>query len=101
MGFNKAEEDELPFAQMMMSIGVFLPFPYAHLIHGNKFLDKEPPHVRRNTMDFYESCVKRFVHASGPDKTYLAKNVMSTGRFKSDNGAISRCQDHLYSSPPV
>lgn len=83
MGFNKAEEDELPFAQTMMSTGVFLPFPYFHLIDDNKFLDKEPPSVRKSTMDFYESCVKRFMHASGKDKTYLSKNVMSTGRFKS------------------
>ena len=83
MGFNKAEEDELPFAQMMMSTGVFLPFPYFHLIDSNKFLDKESPSVRKNTMDFYESCVKRFVYAAGQDKTYLSKNVMSTGRFKS------------------
>jgi hypothetical protein len=83
MGFNKAEEDELPFAQMMMSIGIFIPFPYYHLIHGNKFLDKEPAHVRKNTMDFYESCVRRFMHATGKDRTYLSKNVMSTGRFKS------------------
>ena len=83
MGFNKAEEDELPFAQAMMSTGVFLPFPYFHLIDGNKFLDKEPSDVRKGTMDFYESCVKRFVYASGSDKTYLSKNVMSTGRFKS------------------
>jgi hypothetical protein len=82
MGFNKAEEDELPFAQTMMSTGVFIPFPFFHLINENKFLDKEPPHVRRHTMDFYESCVKRFVYASGADKTYLSKNVMSTGRFK-------------------
>ncbi|MCW3125902.1 MAG: hypothetical protein JWO03_1560 [Bacteroidetes bacterium] len=83
MGFNKAEEDELVFAQMMMSIGVFIPFPYYDVIHSNKFLDKEPPHVRKNTMDFYESCVKRFMHAAGKDRTYLSKNVMSTGRFKS------------------
>lgn len=34
-------------------------------------------------MDFYESSVQRFVFATGPNKTYLAKNVMSTGRFKS------------------
>lgn len=83
MGFNKAEEDELPFAQTMMSTGVFLPFPFFHLIDDNKFLDHEPEKVRRYTMDFYESCVKRFMYASGADKTYLSKNVMSTGRFKS------------------
>jgi hypothetical protein len=83
MGFNKAEEDELPFAQTMMSIGVFIPFPYYHLIDGTKFLDKEPVSVRNGVMDFYESCVKRFVYASGQEKTYLSKNVMSSGRFKS------------------
>ena len=83
MGFNKAEEDELPFAQAMMSTGIFLPFPYFHLIDDNKFLDREPLAVRQGTMDFYESCVKRFVYAADPDKTYLSKNVMSTGRFKS------------------
>jgi hypothetical protein len=83
MGFNKAEEDELPFAQTMMSIGNFIPFPYYHLIEGTKFLDKEPIEVRNGVMDFYESCVKRFVYATGQEKTYLSKNVMSTGRFKS------------------
>lgn len=83
MGFNKAEEDELVFAQMMMSIGAFIPFPYYDVIHGNKFLDHEPKHVRKNAMDFYESSVKRFMHAAGKDRTYLAKNVMSTGRFQS------------------
>lgn len=82
MGFNKAEEDELVFAQPLMSPGIFIPFPYFHLHDDNKFLDDEPLHVRQNMMDFYESSVKRFVFRAGPDKTYLAKNVMSTARFK-------------------
>ena len=46
MGFNKTEEDELVFAQMMMSPGVFIPFPYFHQIHDNKFLDREFKTVR-------------------------------------------------------
>ena len=83
MGFNKAEEDELPFAQCMMSNGVFIPFPYFHLTNDTKFLDKEPIAVRNSVMDFYESCVKRFVYIAGNNKTYLSKNVMSTGRFQS------------------
>ena len=82
MGFNKAEEDELVFAQMMMSTGIFIPFPYFHLIDDNKFLDHEPEDVRKNVMDFYESCIKRFMYAADGNRTYLAKNVMSTGRFK-------------------
>lgn len=83
MGFNKAEEDELVFAQMFMSPGVFIPFPYFHLHNDNKFLDDETEEVRNSVMDFYESSVKRFVFRAGPNKTYLTKNVMSTARFKS------------------
>lgn len=82
MGFNKAEEDEQVFAQALMSTGIFIPFPYLHLIDDNKFLDRQPEDVRVNMMDFYESSVKRFVYASGGNRTYLAKNVMGTGRFK-------------------
>lgn len=83
MGFDKAEEDEQVFAQALMSPGIYIPFPYLHLIHDNKFLDSEPKEVRRSVMDFYESSIRRFVFATGKHKTYLAKNVMSTGRFKS------------------
>lgn len=105
MGFNKTEEDELVFAQMMMSPGVFIPFPYFHQIHDNKFLDREPSEVRKNVMDFYESCVKRFVFRAGKDKTYLAKNVMSTGRFKSlmerfPDAKIIYIARHPYDSVP-
>ncbi|MBK7147354.1 MAG: sulfotransferase [Bacteroidetes bacterium] len=82
MGFNKAEEDELVFAQMLMSGGIYIPFPFFHLHHETKFLDREPATVRRQVMDFYESSIRRFVFRAGKDKTYLAKNVFSTARFK-------------------
>lgn len=82
MGFNKAEEDELVFAQTLMSPGVFIPFPYFHLHNDNKFLDDELPEVKNAVMDFYESSVKRFLFRAGQHKTYLAKNVMNTARFK-------------------
>lgn len=82
MGFDKAEEDELVFAQMLLSPGIFIPFPYFHLIDDNKFLDNAPPEVRKNAMDFYESCIQRFMYATDGHKTYLAKNVLSTGRIK-------------------
>ncbi|MBL7779541.1 MAG: sulfotransferase [Chitinophagales bacterium] len=83
MGFNKAEEDELVFAQQMLSPGVYIPFPFFHLNNASRFLDNEPPLIRQRAMEFYESCVKRFVFRAGKNKTYLAKNVMSTGRYKS------------------
>ena len=82
LGFNKTEEDEMVFAQQMMSVGIFIPFPYFHLTNDTKFLDRETEDIRKNVMDYYESSVKRFMHANEDGKTYLAKNVMSTGRFK-------------------
>ncbi len=105
MGFNKAEEDELVFAQTMMSVGVMMPFPYFRQIHDTKFLDREPEDVRNSVMDFYESCVKRFVFRAGKNKTYLAKNVMSTGRFKSllkrfPDAKIIYIARHPYDSVP-
>lgn len=105
MGFNKAEEDEMVFAQAMMSIGVMMPFPYFHYMHETKFLDHEPEDVRKNVMDFYESCVRRFVFRAGKNKTYLAKNVMSTGRFKSlmqrfPDAKIIYIARHPYDSVP-
>jgi hypothetical protein len=105
MGFNKAEEDELVFAQQMMSVGVMIPFPYFDVIDDTKFLDHEPADVRKNVMDFYESCVKRFVFRAGKNKTYLAKNVMSTGRFKSlierfPDAKIVYIARHPYESVP-
>jgi hypothetical protein len=33
-------------------------------------------------MDFYENCLQRFVYATGPNKTYLTKNVFSSGRIQ-------------------
>lgn len=82
MGFNKAEEDEQVFAQMIMSAGIFILFPFLKEIPDTNFLDHEPEEVRNSVMDFYESCIKRFMYASNGHKTYLAKNVLSTGRFK-------------------
>lgn len=105
MGFNKAEEDELVFAQAMMSVGVMMPFPYLHKIAETNFLDHQPDDVRKGVMDFYESCVKRFVFRAGKNKTYLAKNVMSTGRFKTllerfPDAKIIYIARHPYESVP-
>lgn len=82
MGFNKAEEDELVFAQTFNSPGMFIPFPIFHENNHNRFLDDEPETIRHNVIQFYASSIKRFVFRAGKKKTYLAKNVMSTGRYK-------------------
>lgn len=82
MGFNKAEEDEAPFAGMGFSPGLFILFPFGHLLPAVGFLDDELPEVRRQVMDMYVSSVQRFIFATGNNRIYLSKNVMSSGRLK-------------------
>ena len=82
MGFNKAEEDEAPFAGMGFSPGLFILFPFGHLLPTVSFLDDEEPEVRKQVMDMYVSSVQRFIYATGNKRIYLSKNVMSSGRLK-------------------
>jgi hypothetical protein len=83
MSFGQPEEDEGLFAQMMQSSGIFILFPFVHLIKSAHFLDKEEKSVRSRVMDCYENSLKRFVYATGNHKIYLTKNVNSTGRIQS------------------
>lgn len=81
LGFNKAEEDEALYTLALTSPAVFLLFPFLHLVKENWLLDNEPEKVREHMMNYYENCVKRFMYASGEDKIYLSKNVLSSGRI--------------------
>ena len=82
MGFNKAEEDEAPFALSMTSAGIFLLFPYLHLFKEQWLLDNDDENVKKQLMFYYINCVKRFMYAAGKNKTYLSKNVMMSGRIE-------------------
>lgn len=82
MSFGQAEEDEALFAQMMMSPGIFILFPFLDKIKDTHCLDNEDEEVRKNAMAFYEDCLKRFMYATGNNRIYLAKNVNSTGRIR-------------------
>ena len=82
MGFNKAEEDEAPFALSMTSAGIFLLFPYLHLFKEQWLLDNDDEKVKKHLMHYYINCVKRFMYAAGKNKTYLSKNVMMSGRIE-------------------
>lgn len=81
MGFTQAEEDENLFVLMLMSPGIFLLFPFLHKVKDNQLLDTCTPAIQNQVMDFYEDSLQRFLFATGADKTYLAKNVMSSGRI--------------------
>lgn len=81
MGFNKPEEDEALFTLALTSPAVFLLFPFLHKVKENWMLDNEPEHVKKHMLNYFKNCVQRFMYASGKDKIYLSKNVLSSGRI--------------------
>lgn len=66
-----------------------------------RLLDTLFPAVSFHKMDFYEDSLQRFLFATGVDKTYLTKNVMSSGRINTllarfpDAKVVYNCQTSL------
>ncbi len=82
MGFDQTEEDEPMFSIPLMTPGVFMLCPFLDKIDDTKFMDNLSPAEQSKWMDYYESSIQRFMYATGGNKIYLAKNVMSTGRIQ-------------------
>lgn len=83
MGFGKTEEDEALYVFTGMSAGIFLLVPYIKEVYDVVFPDKLDERTRKKLMNFYTNTIQRVMYASGSDKIFLSKNVMSTGRLKS------------------
>lgn len=83
MGFNQSEEDEGMYVFTGITPGIFLLCPYIDEIPYVKFPDKMEEHERRYLMEFYKNTLQRFMFVGQKGKTYLSKNVMSTGRLQS------------------
>lgn len=81
MGFNQSEEDEGTFIFTLITSGIFLLCPYMDEIDYVKFPDLMSEKERKCLADYYRSSIQRFMYASGSDKIFLSKNVMSTGRL--------------------
>lgn len=84
MGFNQSEEDEALFVLTTFTPGVFLLTPFVAAFPEFIIPDRSlPPRVQQHMMTFYKSSIKRIVFAAGgAKKTFLSKNVQTTGRFR-------------------
>ena len=82
MGWNQSEEDEAPFAFSFSSPAIGMVFPYLKTYDWVNFPDKCCPDKARKLMGFYKNSVQRFMFSEGNGKTFLSKNVLSTGRIK-------------------
>lgn len=83
MGFNKSEEDEGTYIFTLITAGIFLLCPFMDEIPWVKFPDKMGKRQQRALMEFYKSTLQRLAYAQGIKRTFLSKNVMSTGRLES------------------
>jgi hypothetical protein len=83
MGLGKTEEDEALYVFTGMSAGIFLLCPYIKDVYEVVLPDNMDAKARERLMNFYTNTIQRVMYASGKDKIFLSKNVMSTGRLES------------------
>lgn len=76
------EEDETIFIYTFVSEAIYLLFPYIDRLPEAGFADALPERDRDGIMRFYKTTVQRLLHASGGDKTLLAKSTSGLGRIR-------------------
>ena len=81
--FADPEGDEGFFIYSFVSQAILLLFPYVEELWEAGFPDALPPAGRRKLMSCYKSCLRRQLHACGPDKTMLCKATQFCGGVES------------------
>jgi len=81
-GPEKAESDEMLFMYAMLSPLLGLLFPFLAEMDDATFVDFMPEKSRKKLMAYYNSCLKRHLYATGPDKILLQKVALIAGRIQ-------------------
>lgn len=80
--FTKEEEDEAFFIFSFFSPTLILICPWIDDMKYLNYLDNAPEAVQQKMRTKYINNLKRFVYVNDPNKTFLMKNVFSSGRIK-------------------
>ena len=80
-GFNRAEEDEGLYFMSGISPAISLATPYLYHFRELYLLDELEEKKRERIKKFYKATLQRWMYVLGPDKQFLCKSVMSTGRL--------------------
>jgi hypothetical protein len=83
MGFERTEEDESFFFMMNVSASVMLTYILPHEFERLGLFDDMPADWRARVMDNYDTFVRSYLYAGDERRTYLSKNVFSSGRVRS------------------
>lgn len=82
MGFERSEEDEGLFVLSLMSPAIGLICPWFGRMEWIWIADRLSDSKKAAMMAYYRNTIQRFIFAWGPDKVFLSKNVISTGRME-------------------
>jgi hypothetical protein len=78
---DRLEEDEGFFNDMYALTNKHVFFPFLHERIGIVDLDDRPARAQAAVLRRYKAFLRRFLYLSGPQRTYLGKNVSYPGRL--------------------
>ncbi len=82
VGFNRSEEDEGLYFLAGISPALSLVTPYLDHFQELYILDHLNERKRERIKNFYKATLQRWMYVLGPEKRFLCKSVMSTGRLQ-------------------
>ena len=83
-GFFKAEEDELLLVMAFSTLALVYPFPFVDEFLPMARFDTEVEDAdRKMIMKFYKRCIQRHLYFHGPEKRFISKNPLATGKILS------------------
>ena len=83
MGFERTEEDESFFFMMGVTASLMLTHIMPQEFERLGIFDDMPAGWRATVMDNYDTFVRSYLYAGDDRRTYLCKNVFSSGRVRS------------------
>jgi hypothetical protein len=83
MGFERTEEDESFFFMMGVTASLMLTHIMPQEFERLGIFDDMPADWRATVMDNYDTFVRSYLYAGDDRRTYLCKNVFSSGRVRS------------------
>jgi hypothetical protein len=83
MGFERTEEDESFFFMMGVTASLMLTHIMPQEFERLGIFDDMPADWRSTVMDNYDTFVRSYLYAGDDRRTYLCKNVFSSGRVRS------------------
>jgi hypothetical protein len=82
IGFNRPEEDEGLYFMAGISPAITLVTPFLAPFREIGILDQLPPKKLERIKQYYKATLQRWMFVLGPEKQFLCKSVMSTGRLR-------------------